>query len=81
MSTHTHSRFDRDPHFASEAQEAFTAGARVYLVADTLAVKAGAEGAYVGRFGSAAVVDFDTPSGEPYRVGDVPFDCLRNLYR
>lgn len=71
---------DTDPFFASEAQETFTAGSRIFAVADTHVVKRGAEGVYLGRTAHGALVGWDTPSGEPYRES-VPFAALRNLYR
>lgn len=73
---------DNSPFFSSEAQEAFTEGCRVFLVADTPILKEGAEGTYAGHVQHArlAVIDWDTPSGKPYRVA-VPFDALKNLYR
>lgn len=72
-----------DPHFSSEAQETFTKGSRVYVTAEpnvARPVGKGAEGEYVGRYGRLAVVDFDTPSGEPWRLA-LDFDSIRNLYR
>jgi hypothetical protein len=72
---------DLGPLFAPEAQEVFTADCRVYLVGATVDVGAGAEGTYRGNLqGSLAVIDFDTPSGEPFRCS-VPFDLVRSLYR
>lgn len=72
--------FTADPHFSSEAQEVFTAGCRVYTVSATINLGEGTEGTYVGRLGHEAIVDWDTPSGEPFRSG-APFDAIRNLYR
>lgn len=73
---------DVEPHFASEAQETFTVGSRVFAVEPTVIVGKGAEGVYVGRVGEygGAVVDWDTPSGEPYRE-TADFGRIRNLYR
>ena len=71
-----------EPHFASEAQETFTEGSRVYLVADTVNLREGAEGTYLGRLGNEAIVDWDTPSKEPRAyVSGAPFAAVRNLYR
>lgn len=74
-------KLDTDPIFASEAQETFTPGSRVYLIADVPVCKAGGEGVYAGHLRERlAVIDLDTPSGEPYRIS-VGFDLVRNLYR
>lgn len=70
-----------DPIFAPEAQEVFVLGERVFVTETYIAIGKGAEGVYRGHLEERyAVVDFDTPSGEPYRL-TVPFDILRNLYR
>ena len=72
---------DLDPYFASEAQETFVVGHRVYAVTTTSAVREGAEGVYEGRhphFG--AVISWDTPDGNGFRES-VSFDAIRNLYR
>lgn len=74
---------DLDPHFSSEAQETFTVGSRVFTVIEptsTVPLGKGTEGVYAGRFGNLAVIDFDTPSGEPWRLS-LSFDAIRNLYR
>lgn len=69
-----------DPVFESEAQEVFTPGCRVFTVDDTTNLGKGADGTYVGKYGGVAVVDWDTPSGEPFR-STAPFTAIRNLYR
>lgn len=72
---------DTTPHFASEAQEMFTAGDRIYTPDGTTVAGEGTEGAYIGRLDDRrAVVEWDTPSGEPYRE-TVRFDAIRQLYR
>ena len=69
-----------EPLFSPEAQEVFTPGDRVYLISDTTNLNEGTEGTYLGRLSHEAIVDWDTPSGEPYRSG-VPFEAVRQLYR
>lgn len=72
-----------EPIFAPEAQETFTAGSRVYVIVGVVhtGIGEGAEGTYRGHLRERlAVIDFDTPSGEPYRAS-IPFDAVRNLYR
>ena len=74
-------KLDTGPLFASEAQEMFSPGDRVYLVDGYGPVGEGAEGMYAGHLRERlAVVDFDTPSGEPFRVA-VPFNHVRQVYR
>jgi len=73
---------DTNPHFSPEAQETFTKGSRVYLIARTINLGEGAEGTYLGKLGAEAIVDWDTPGGEPRAfVSGAPFDCVRNLHR
>lgn len=70
-----------DPHFASEAQEVFTEGGRIFAVAATHATREGGEGVYEGRLDDRrAVVRWDTPDGSGYRE-TVSFGAIRNLYR
>lgn len=69
-----------DPVFESEAQEVFAPGCRVYVVEPTTNLGKGTEGTYVGKVYGVACVDWDTPSGEPYR-STAPFSAIRNLYR
>lgn len=71
-----------EPFFSSDAQETFTEGCRVYTVTRTINLAAGSEGTYLGRLGSEAIVDWDTPSREPRAfVSGAPFAAVRNLYR
>lgn len=74
-----------DPIFASEAQEVFSPEDRVYLAEKSensaTPLAEGTEGTYRGHIRERlAVVDWDTPSGEPFRVS-VPFAEIRQLYR
>lgn len=70
-----------DPIFAPEAQEVFVPGERVFLTRAVPDANEGAEATYAGHLNERlAVLDFDTPSGEPFRVS-VPFDSVKNLYR
>lgn len=69
-----------EPLFASEAQETFTPGARVFAIGDTVTVGKGAEGVYRGTWQGLAVIDWDTPSGEGFTEA-VAFSLVRNLYR
>jgi hypothetical protein len=74
------SGLDTDPVFAPEAQEVFTEGCRVFVIADTYCVREGSEGSYEGHWRNGAVVRWDTPDGNGYRE-TVPFASIKNLYR
>jgi hypothetical protein len=76
------SDLDTNPYFSDEAQEVFTVNCDVYVktAVPHTGLPEGAEGVYRGRFNRSAVIDFKTPSGNPYRVA-LSFDSIRNLYR
>lgn len=75
-----HDAMNTEPLFAPEAQESFSPGDRVYLIYDSGELGEGAEGTYQGHLGErTAVIDFDTPSGKPYRLA-VHFANVRQLY-
>lgn len=72
-----------EPIFAAAAQESFAPSDRVFAVAAVhhVGIGEGAEGTYLGHLNEMqAVVDWDTPSGEPYRAS-LPFDAIRQLYK
>lgn len=80
----TRIELNTEPIFAPEAQETFVEGCRVFVTTSAHAhtgIGEGAEGTYRGHLRERlAVIDFDTPSGEPYRAS-LPFDAIKNLYR
>ncbi|HSV08561.1 MAG TPA: hypothetical protein VLI07_18740 [Candidatus Binatus sp.] len=73
---------DTEPYFASEAQETFTEGCRVFAPQGYGSfLGAGSEGTYVGRHPRhGAVVRWDTIDGAGM-IASIPWERVKNLYR